>query len=98
MKVVKRLAGRAPHVAIASHDAPLACDAIQYLRAAGTTCELELLYGLPQRASLALAERENVPVRVYVPYGKAYLPYCLSQARRHPRLLWWLMRDALRMV
>jgi proline dehydrogenase len=98
MSVVKRLAGQAPHVAIASHDVPLAQQAIEHLRKAGTTCELELLYGLPQRAALEFAQRENVAVRVYVPYGKAYLPYCLGQARRNPRLLWWLMRDALRMV
>lgn len=95
LDVIDRLAGRAPHVAIASHDAALAAEAIHRLRAAGSTCELELLYGLPQRASLALAQREGVPVRFYVPYGKAYLPYCLAQARRQPRLLWWLLRDAL---
>lgn len=93
--VVERLAGRAPHVAIASHDAPLALDAIRRLRRAGTRCELELLYGLPERASLAVAQREVVPVRFYVPYGAAYLPYCLAQASRQPRLLWWLLRDAM---
>jgi len=82
-------------VAIASHDAPLARDAIRYLRGAGTNCELELLYGLPERASLAAAEREDVRVRFYVPYGKAYLPYCLGQARRQPSLIWWLLRDSL---
>ncbi|OYV50318.1 MAG: hypothetical protein B7X10_01340, partial [Burkholderiales bacterium 21-58-4] len=97
LNVVDRLAGRAPHVAIASHDAPLAGEAIRRLRAAGSTCELELLYGLPQRAALALAAGEAVGVRFYVPYGKAYLPYCLGQARRQPRLLWWLVRDSLRL-
>jgi proline dehydrogenase len=95
MGVVERFAGRAPHVAIASHDAPLARDAIRCLKAAGTNCELELLYGLPERASLAVAEREDVRVRFYVPYGKAYLPYCLGQARRQPSLIWWLLRDSL---
>lgn len=95
MNVVKRLAGRVPQVAIATHDVPLARQAIQSLRAAGTSCELELLFGLPARASLAFAESEGVQVRFYVPYGEAYLPYCLGQIRRQPRLLWWLMRDAL---
>jgi proline dehydrogenase len=95
LNIVEQLAGRAPHVAIASHDAPLARDAIGCLRAAGTSCELELLYGLPERAPLAVAEREGVPVRFYVPYGKAYLPYCLGQARRQPSLFWWLLRDSL---
>ncbi|HWB11986.1 MAG TPA: hypothetical protein VG826_22365 [Pirellulales bacterium] len=95
LRVVEQLAGRASHVAIASHDAPLAGEAIKCLRTNGTSCELELLYGLPERASLAVAEREGVPVRFYVPYGKAYLPYCLGQARRQPSLLWWLLRDSL---
>ncbi|MGH7138859.1 MAG: hypothetical protein ACREHD_24185 [Pirellulales bacterium] len=95
MSVVERLAGRVPHVAVATHDVPLARQAVQCLRAAGTSCELELLFGLPQRASLAFAESEGVHVRFYVPYGKAYLPYCLGQIGRQPRLLWWLMRDAL---
>lgn len=98
LSIVRHLAGRAPLVAIASHDLPLAREAIQHLRSAGTACELELLFGLPQRAVLEFAWRENVPVRVYVPYGKAYLPYCLGHARRNPRLFWWLLRDALRMV
>lgn len=95
LKTIELLAGRAPHVAVATHDAPLARDALRCLRASGTSCELELLYGLPERAVLAVAESEGVRVRFYVPYGKAYLPYCLGQMRRQPRLLWWLMRDAL---
>jgi proline dehydrogenase len=95
LSVVDRLAGRVPHVAIASHDVPLVGEAIRRLRASGTTCELELLYGLPERASLALAGREGIRSRFYVPYGRAYLPYCLAHARRQPRMLWWLMRDAV---
>jgi proline dehydrogenase len=95
MHVVERLAGRAPHIAIASHDAPLVRDAVRCCKAARTACELELLFGLPDRAVLAVAKCEAIQVRYYVPYGKAYLPYCLGQARRQPRLIWWLMRDAL---
>ena len=95
MEVIDRLAGRAPRVAVASHDAPLAREAIERLKAAGSACELELLYGLPQRASLVAAMFEQMPVRFYVPYGRAYLPYCLGQARRQPWLLWWLLRDSL---
>ncbi len=95
LEVIDRLAGRAPRVAVASHDAPLAREAIRRLKAAGSSCELELLYGLPQRASLAVAASEGVPVRFYVPYGRAYLPYCLGQAQRQPWLLWWLLRDSL---
>lgn len=95
LNVIDRLAGRVPHVAVASHDAPLAAEALRRLRASETSCDLELLYGLPQRAALDVAAELDVPVRFYVPYGRAYLPYCLAQARRQPRLIWWLLRDSL---
>lgn len=95
LRLVDRLAGAVQRVALASHDAALVREAAGKLLAAGTSCELELLHGLPTRASLAVAEQMKLPVRFYVPYGEAYLPYCLSQARRQPRLLWWLLRDSL---
>jgi proline dehydrogenase len=34
-----------------------------------------------------------VPVRVYVPYGQAFLPYAMSQLKQNPRIAWWLVRD-----
>lgn len=94
LAVIERLTGRATHVAVATHDPFLACEAVQQLRAAGTPCEIELLYGLPRKAMLKVARGLNVPVRLYVPYGEAWLPYRLSQVRKNPRVLWWVMRDA----
>lgn len=93
LRVIDALAGRARHVAVASHDVPLVDEAIRRLRAAGTSCELELLYGLPMRRSLEQAQRLALEVHVYVPYGKSYLPYALSRLGRNPRIMWWLMRD-----
>lgn len=93
LEVIQQLAGRARHVAVASHDVELAREALGRLKAAGTDCALELLYGLPMRDSLQLARELHVPVRVYVPFGEAYMPYALSQARRKPRILWWLVKD-----
>ncbi len=95
LAVAERLAGRASRVAIATHDTTLAQLALECLRGAGTTCELELLFGLPAKTSLQIAHAAGVPVRFYVPYGHAWLPYCLSQARQNPRILWWTMRDWL---
>lgn len=93
LEVVDRLAGRAAHVSVATHDVPLAGEAIARLRAAGTPCDLELLYGLPMRASLRQALRLQVPVRVYIPYGAAYLPYAVSRLRKHPTVAMWLVKD-----
>lgn len=93
LETIDRLAGKARAVGVATHDPVLAAEAIGRLQAAGTPCCLELLYGLPLRAQLATARRLGVPAQVYVPYGEAYMPYALSQIRRKPRVLWWLLRD-----
>jgi proline dehydrogenase len=96
LEVIERLAGRARRVAVASHDLPTARRAIEMLLAASTPTTLELLYGLPSRRQIEMARELNVPVRIYVPYGVAYLPYCLGQMKRNPRIAWWLLRDAIR--
>ena len=96
LAVIDRLAGRASHVGVATHDAPLAREALRRLRGAGTPCELQLLLGLPAGPSLREAAAAEVPVRFYVPYGLAYLPYALSRALHNPRMVWWVVRDLLR--
>jgi proline dehydrogenase len=93
LAVIDTLAGRAAHVGVASHDAPLVREALSTLVAAGTPCELELLLGLPMEPALGVARKIGVPVRVYVPFGSSRLPYHLSDARRNPRVLSWLVRD-----
>lgn len=95
LQVVDRLAGRARAVAIATHDPALARTALARLRAAGTPCEQEQLFGLPMRAVSALAREMGVPIRVYIPFGAAWLPYAITQLARKPGTLWWLLRDAL---
>lgn len=95
MEVVDRLAGRAAHVSVATHDAGLAREAVGRLAASGTPHDLELLIGLPFDASVAVARSAGVPVRVYVPYGHASLRYGLQFLRRNPRRVWWLVRDLL---
>lgn len=94
LDVVEALAGRARKVAVATHDPELAERAIRRLRQAGTPCELELLFGLPSRAAVEVGRRLAAPVRFYIPYGHAWLPYGLHQATRNPRILWWMLRDA----
>jgi hypothetical protein len=42
-----------------------------------------------------VAAQAGVKVRVYIPYGESYLPYALSQVRKNPQILWWVIRDAL---
>jgi len=93
--LIERLAGRARSVGVATHDPRLAREALTCLIRAGTRCELELLFGLPMRRQLEVAGALEVPVRLYIPYGHAWLPYGLSQVRKNPRILWWTARDWL---
>jgi proline dehydrogenase len=95
LSVIDRLAGRARHVAVATHDPALAREALARLRAAGTPCQQELLFGLPLKAALQVAVEAGVSTRIYVPYGEAWIPYCVSRLRENPHILVWLARDAL---
>jgi len=88
LDVIERLAGQAHHVAVASHDPPLVAEATSRLRRAGTSFELELVYGKPVAKLLAWAHENTVPVRLYVPYGKGFIPNAIGMLRRNPRLAW----------
>jgi proline dehydrogenase len=95
LKVIDRLAGRARFVAVATHDPSLARTALERLHQHGTPCCLELLYGLPMKRTLKVATELDVPVRIYVPFGNGWPPYSLTQARRNPRVFWWILRDLI---
>jgi len=93
LEVIHRLSGRAGHVRVATHDVPLAAEAIGRLRHAGTSCELELLFGRPMKSSLRWAALNRVPVRVYVPFGKGYVPSVIGLLRHNPKLALHLLRS-----
>jgi len=95
LAVVDRLAGRARHVGVATHDLPLAREAVERLRAAGTPCEIEILLGYPAKPLLRWARQNAVKVRVYVPYGGGFIPNAVAVLKRNPRLLLAVARDRL---
>ena len=82
---VARSGGRA---AIATHDAGLAGAALARLPGG----ELELLLGLPARPATEAAGR-GTPVRIYIPFGRGYLPYAVRRTAARPITIWWLARD-----
>lgn len=97
LEVVDALAAaRAAHVAVATHDAPLAGRSLAALRAAGVPCELQVLHGMRARRAIRQALDADVPVRVYVPYGVSGLPYSLDRAFRDPRSAVRLARERIR--
>jgi proline dehydrogenase len=97
LRLVERLAAKsARHVAVATHNHKLGRKCLEYLKGRIASCELELLYGFPQRSMLQIARALAIPARVYVPYGGAGLPYRLKDAARKPAILGWFVRDVVR--
>ena len=94
LDLIDVLARRVPHVGVATHDVPLARQSLARLTMSGTPCELEQLYGLPNRVDL-VARPLAVGTRIYVPYGYAYMPYALSQVIKRPEIIGWLLKDLL---
>jgi proline dehydrogenase len=72
LDIIDRLAGRARLVAVASHDTWLAKESVKRLRKAGTPCEMELVYGLPARESIKLAQDLDIRVRFYIPMAMGF--------------------------
>lgn len=93
LAVIGRLAGRARHVSVATHDYDLARRAIGLLRGAGTPCDIELLLGMPARPLVAWARENGVKVRIYVPYGAGFVPNALGILKRNPRLLFAVAKE-----
>ena len=58
-------------------------------------CPAERIIGPPFTAGDPASDDAAPFTGFYVPYGHAWLPYSLSQARRHPSLFWWTVRDWL---
>lgn len=95
LRVIKRLAGRASFVGVATHDAPLAREAMQILADAGTPFEQEFVFPLPIEPAWKEGARFGAGARLYLPYGSAWLPYSLSRAVKNPIMLYWLARDTM---
>jgi len=96
LAVIEALAGRARHVSVATHDVALLGASLACLQAAGTSCDVEQLHGLPGRACRKVAREHGVAVRIYVPWGVAVLPHAVEFAlARKAWLPRWFLRDAL---
>ncbi|WP_372796644.1 hypothetical protein [Pontiella sp.] len=95
METVEQLSGRARHVAVASHDIDLALAAVKQLSESGTSCELELLHGFPMTELIHSARELNMRPRIYVPFGRGYMPHALRVFKTNPHLALWLGKDRL---
>ena len=93
LAVIGRLAGRARHVSVATHDFALARESIGLLRSAGTPCDIEVLLGMPSREIVGWARDNAVKVRIYVPYGAGFVPNAVGILKRNPHLLFAVAKE-----
>ena len=94
LSLVRSLSHNPLTVRLASHDVPTIKAAVEILEKSKTDHHLELLYGLPKSEIVRFARQKKIPLRFYLPYGKAWLPYCMDSIRKKPYLAWWLMKDS----
>lgn len=92
LAIVERLAGRARHVAVATHDARLAERALGLLSAADTHCELEQFFSLPL-TGINLVQKSGYSYRLYVAYGHPGVPYNVRVALSRPGMIAWIITD-----
>ena len=93
LALVDKVAGHARPVAVASRDAPLLTEAVSRLSASGTASELEFIHGTWSQPLLDIAAKTGAPARIYVPYGKGFVPSALGVLRRNPALAVEVLKD-----
>ena len=95
LALVDRLAGRVPHVAVATHDWRVAQRALHRLRQAATSASVEVLLGMPANRVLGVARAFGASARIYVPWGTSRLPYRLRRSAMRPSIAWRFVRDLI---
>lgn len=87
LSLVDQLAGEVSDLALATHDCSLAREAIARCSRAGSALQLELFFGMPARAMMALSKEAGVPLGFYVPYGDTLLVYLIRDWLANPHKL-----------
>ena len=98
LAVMKRLLESEIYHGIATHDDKIIEEAIQFTRKekiSKGTFEFQMLYGIRNRFAKALVQK-GWNVRIYVPYGKAWLPYTFRRLRERKENLWFVLKNLFR--
>lgn len=88
-------AGRVNQLAIATHDPEVIRSCLTILRQRGTPCEQEFIMGVASNETMTLARNGGLPVRIYIPYGRGFIPNALGSLRRNPAMALHVMRRLL---
>ena len=85
-------------VAIATHDTKIINYAREYInknKIKKKRYEFQMLYGIRQDIQKQLAD-ENYPIRVYIPYGKNWLPYYIRRMREQKEIFFFVLKHLFR--
>lgn len=92
--LVKILWNKQCKAAIATHDQELIDWALSYIKEHKVDkrlYEFQVLYGL-RRVTIAELASEGHPVRVYVPFGKQWLPYFVRRLKERKENVWFVLK------
>jgi proline dehydrogenase len=94
-EIMKKLLASKTRPAIATHDMKLIGEAKRFAIENGIEkkdFEFQMLLGIKRTAQRELA-REGYNMRVYVPYGKNWLPYALRRLRERKANIWFVIKN-----
>lgn len=86
------------YLAVASHDEAIIQEIRDYAQVANLpkdAFEFQMLYGIRRDLQSALAQ-DGYPVRIYIPYGKAWYPYFMRRLAERPANLWFFISNFLK--
>ena len=96
--LMKNLLDHGVYPAIATHDAKIVQEAVEYVQGRGIrqdSFEFQMLYGIRrdlQRKLIAQGYR----LRLYVPYGTDWYPYFMRRLAERPANLWFVVKNLLK--
>ncbi len=98
MDYTRRLIEHGRYPAIATHDERLISATKDYVQARGIDrrrFEFQMLYGIRPDTQQQLV-REGYNMRIYLPYGREWLPYFSRRLRERKENIWFVLRNLFR--
>lgn len=96
VKLVRMLLENGRYAAIATHDLKLIETCKQYIiqnDISPDRYEFQALYGVPIDGTLRQLQAEGHRVRIYLPFGKEWYPYCMRRLKENPDIAGYIFKD-----
>ncbi|MBI5344901.1 MAG: proline dehydrogenase family protein, partial [Deltaproteobacteria bacterium] len=93
--LMKELLLKGERPAIATHDERLIEEAVRFVKEKGipvASFEFQMLLGIKRTLQKRLAS-EGYNVRVYIPYGRNWLPYILRRLSERRENIWFVLKN-----